>query len=81
MPTGTATARLKTLVGPFVLRRLKTDATIIQDLPDKLEMKVYCNLTARADHALPGRGRGVDGADRGGREEEKDRACSGAAWC
>jgi SNF2 family DNA or RNA helicase len=27
------------------LRRLKTDATIIQDLPDKLEMKVYCNLT------------------------------------
>jgi SNF2 family DNA or RNA helicase len=40
-----ATARLKTLVGPFVLRRLKTDQTIIQDLPDKLESKVYCNLT------------------------------------
>jgi SNF2 family DNA or RNA helicase len=40
-----ATDRLKTLVGPFILRRLKTDATIIQDLPDKLEMKVYCNLT------------------------------------
>jgi superfamily II DNA or RNA helicase len=41
-----ATARLKKLVGPFVLRRVKTDASIIQDLPDKLEMKVYCNLTA-----------------------------------
>jgi SNF2 family DNA or RNA helicase len=38
--------RLKGLVGPFVLRRVKTDSTIIQDLPDKREMKVYCNLTA-----------------------------------
>ena len=27
------------------LRRLKTDKTIIADLPEKLEMKVYCNLT------------------------------------
>jgi SNF2 family DNA or RNA helicase len=41
-----ATERLKGLVVPFVLRRLKTDSTIIQDLPDKLEMKVYCNLSA-----------------------------------
>jgi SNF2 family DNA or RNA helicase len=41
-----ATKRLKGLVGPFVLRRLKTDPSIIQDLPDKREMKVYCNLTA-----------------------------------
>ncbi len=38
--------RLKGLVGPFVLRRVKTDPTVIQDLPDKLEMKVYCTLTA-----------------------------------
>jgi SNF2 family DNA or RNA helicase len=36
---------LKRLIQPFVLRRLKTDKTIIQDLPDKLEMKVFCNLT------------------------------------
>ncbi len=36
---------LKHLIQPFVLRRLKTDKTIIQDLPDKMEMKVYCNLT------------------------------------
>ena len=41
-----ATERLKGLVGPFILRRLKTDSAIIQDLPDKLEMKVYCNLSA-----------------------------------
>ncbi|MGH3326369.1 MAG: DEAD/DEAH box helicase, partial [Streptomycetales bacterium] len=36
---------LKRVTGPFVLRRLKTDRLIIGDLPDKLEMKVYCNLT------------------------------------
>jgi len=41
-----ATERLKGLVGPFILRRVKTDPRIIQDLPEKLEMKVYCNLTA-----------------------------------
>jgi SNF2 family DNA or RNA helicase len=40
------TRRLKGLVGPFILRRLKTDASVIQDLPDKREVKVYCNLTA-----------------------------------
>ena len=32
--------------GPFILRRLKTDKTIITDLPDKQEIKVWCNLTA-----------------------------------
>jgi SNF2 family DNA or RNA helicase len=37
--------RLRSLVRPFVLRRLKTDPKVIQDLPDKLEMKVYCPLT------------------------------------
>jgi SNF2 family DNA or RNA helicase len=41
----TATARLKQLTGPFLLRRLKTDPTIISDLPEKLEMKVFCTLT------------------------------------
>lgn len=40
-----ATQRLKSLVQPFILRRLKTDPKIIQDLPDKLEMKVFCTLT------------------------------------
>ncbi len=28
-----------------MLRRLKSDKSIIADLPDKLEMKVFCNLT------------------------------------
>jgi SNF2 family DNA or RNA helicase len=40
-----ATASLKRITGPFILRRLKTDKTIISDLPDKLEMKIWCNLT------------------------------------
>jgi len=40
-----AVERLQRLTGPFILRRLKTDRTVIQDLPDKLEMKVYCTLT------------------------------------
>nr|WP_204342602.1 DEAD/DEAH box helicase [Micromonospora terminaliae] len=38
--------RLRRITGPFVLRRLKTDPTIITDLPEKLEMEVLCNLTA-----------------------------------
>jgi SNF2 family DNA or RNA helicase len=37
---------LRKLTSPFCLRRLKTDKTIISDLPDKQEMKVWCNLTA-----------------------------------
>jgi SNF2-related domain/SNF2 Helicase protein/Helicase conserved C-terminal domain len=38
--------RLRKLTGPFVLRRVKTDKSIISDLPEKLEMEVLCNLTA-----------------------------------
>ncbi len=37
--------KLRSIVSPFILRRLKTDSTIIKDLPDKIEMKVHCNLT------------------------------------
>ena len=40
-----AAAQLKRATGPFILRRLKTDKNIISDLPDKIEMKVPCNLT------------------------------------
>jgi non-specific serine/threonine protein kinase len=41
-----AAARLRTLTQPFVLRRVKTDRSIISDLPDKFEMEVLCSLTA-----------------------------------
>ena len=40
-----AADRLRTITQPFVLRRLKTDRSIIADLPDKLEMEVVCSLT------------------------------------
>jgi superfamily II DNA or RNA helicase len=40
-----AAAELRQRVGPFILRRVKTDRTIIQDLPDKQEMKVYTQLS------------------------------------
>lgn len=36
---------LRRLTGPLILRRLKTDRSIIADLPEKNEMKVYCTLT------------------------------------
>ncbi|MBW7883779.1 MAG: DEAD/DEAH box helicase [Caldilineaceae bacterium] len=38
-------AELRRLVQPFLLRRLKSDPTIISDLPEKNEMIVYCSLT------------------------------------
>jgi SNF2 family DNA or RNA helicase len=41
-----AAQRLRRLTRPFVLRRVKTDPTVIRDLPDKQEMKVYCYLSA-----------------------------------
>lgn len=36
--------QLRRLVHPFILRRVKTDPTVIADLPEKMEMKVYCSL-------------------------------------
>ncbi len=40
-----AVERLKKITGPFILRRLKTDKTIINDLPEKQETNVFTNLT------------------------------------
>jgi superfamily II DNA or RNA helicase len=42
---------LRELVKPYILRRLKTDKSVISDLPDKTEMKAFCPLT-RAQAAL-----------------------------
>lgn len=39
------TNQLKELVSPFILRRVKTDPNVIDDLPEKIEVKAYCNLT------------------------------------
>lgn len=39
--------RLRRVVAPYVLRRLKTDRSVIADLPDKVELKTYATLGAR----------------------------------
>jgi non-specific serine/threonine protein kinase len=36
---------LRSLVGPYILRRLKTDKRVIADLPDKTELKAWCHLS------------------------------------
>ena len=44
-------APLRDLIRPYILRRLKTDRSIIADLPDKTEVKAFCSLT-RSQAAL-----------------------------
>ena len=36
---------LRRRVGPFILRRLKTDQSIISDLPEKIELDEWCGLS------------------------------------
>jgi non-specific serine/threonine protein kinase len=36
---------IRTLVSPYILRRLKSNKTIIADLPDKTELTAFCTLT------------------------------------
>jgi non-specific serine/threonine protein kinase len=38
---------LRDLVRPYILRRLKTDRSIIADLPDKTEVKTFCPLSRK----------------------------------
>ena len=40
-----ATARLRRLTGPFVLRRTKADKRLLPDLPDKVEQIAWAKLT------------------------------------
>jgi SNF2 family DNA or RNA helicase len=40
-----AARQLRNITRPYVLRRLKTDPAIIDDLPEKIEIKQYCRLT------------------------------------
>ncbi len=37
---------LRTMVRPFILRRMKTDPNVIRDLPEKVEIPVFCGLTS-----------------------------------
>jgi non-specific serine/threonine protein kinase len=38
---------LRELVHPYILRRLKTDRAVIADLPDKTEVKAFCQLSRK----------------------------------
>jgi non-specific serine/threonine protein kinase len=40
-------SRLRDIVSPFILRRLKTDKAVISDLPDKVEVKAFTSLTKK----------------------------------
>ncbi len=44
---GRGYAPLRALVQPYILRRLKTDRSVISDLPDKTEVKAFCLLSRR----------------------------------
>ena len=46
-----AYAPLRALVRPYILRRLKSDKSVIADLPDKTELRTFCHLT-KAQAAL-----------------------------
>ncbi|KAF0133292.1 MAG: DNA/RNA helicase [Candidatus Saganbacteria bacterium] len=40
-------ARLRQIISPFILRRMKTDKNIITDLPEKVEMKTFTELSRK----------------------------------
>jgi non-specific serine/threonine protein kinase len=40
-------APLRSLVQPYILRRLKTDKRVIDDLPEKTEVRAFCGLAKR----------------------------------
>jgi non-specific serine/threonine protein kinase len=40
-------APLRKLVAPYILRRMKTDRSVIADLPDKTEVKAFCGLSRK----------------------------------
>ncbi len=40
-------SRLRRVISPYILRRLKTDKSVISDLPEKVEMKTYAHLSKK----------------------------------
>lgn len=45
--THTGYSRLKKIISPYILRRLKTDRSVISDLPEKVEMHTYAGLSKK----------------------------------
>jgi non-specific serine/threonine protein kinase len=75
VPTGRSNpyAPLRTLVQPYILRRLKTDKRVISDLPEKSEVSAFCGLSrrqaalyARSVRELAAAIQAVDGIERRG---------------
>ncbi|MEK7270268.1 MAG: DEAD/DEAH box helicase [Planctomycetota bacterium] len=60
-------APLRSLVSPYILRRLKTDKRVISDLPEKVEMEAFCGLSpsqaALYQKAVDDLRRDLEGAD------------------
>jgi superfamily II DNA or RNA helicase len=44
---GNSYAPLRNLVRPYILRRMKTDKSIMAELPDKTEVKAFCHLSRK----------------------------------
>src|SRR5881409_3389429 len=64
-------APLRRLIQPYLLRRLKTDRSIVADLPDKTEVKAFCLLSRpqaalyqkavqRSERAIGGPAQGIE---------------------
>ncbi len=45
--TGNPFGPLRSLVRPYILRRLKTDKSVIADLPEKTEVRAFCSLSRK----------------------------------
>jgi len=45
--SGSGYAHLRKVIGPYILRRLKTDKSVIRDLPEKVEMKTYADMSKK----------------------------------
>ena len=68
------TRRCASSCAPYILRRLKTDRSVIADLPDKTEVRAFCRLSRKQAALYQTDGRGVRKAAGGiGRRD-------GAAW-
>jgi non-specific serine/threonine protein kinase len=66
-------SRLKRIISPYILRRLKTDRSVISDLPEKVEMQSYAGLSKKqivlyqnTVHELTNRLETVEGVQRRG---------------
>jgi SNF2 family DNA or RNA helicase len=69
-------AELRRLVQPFLLRRLKSDPTVISDLPEKNEMVVYCSMTREQATSLR-----KPPSTRRWPRSTAPTASNAAAWC